>query len=188
MSCIFSCFSICCCRDTTTSASFDGGDPIAALQAVDPDKLPLFTFKGRSLIARIVEVYDGDTCTVVFKWNGEMIKYKVRAYGYDCAEMKPKKDDPNREKEKALAVAARKRFIELVGGEDDFSDQSAQRAKIVTIVRLECLDFDKYGRILAYFYPLVDVPKPDHSNSINQVMNKEGHGKPYTGGTKESWA
>jgi hypothetical protein len=41
---------------------------------------------------------------------------------------------------------------------------------------------------LAYFYPLVDVPKPDHSNSINQVMIQEGHGKPYTGGTKESWA
>lgn len=173
MSCIFSCFQLCCCRDTTRP-SLDNIDPVADIQAVDPEKIPIFSFKGRAFIARIVDIYDGDTCTVLFKFNGEVLKYKVRAYGYDCAEMKPKKDDPNREKEKALAVAARNRFIELVGGTD-------------TVVRIECLEFDKYGRILAYFYPLVVTPKPDHSNSINQIMITEGHGKPYFGGTKDLW-
>ena len=173
MSCIFSCFQLCCCRDTTRP-SLDNVDPIADLQAIDPEKIPIFSFKGRTFIARIVAIYDGDTCTVLFKFNGEVLKYKVRAYGYDCAEMKPKKDDPNREKEKALAVAARSRFIELVGGED-------------TIIQIECLEFDKYGRILAHFYPLVVTPKPDHSNSINQQMIAEGHGKPYFGGTKDLW-
>ena len=147
-------------------------DNTEKLKAVDHKKTPLFSFKNKILISRIVDVYDGDTFTALFEYNGEIMKYKFRAMGYDCAEMKPKKSDPNRDEEKALALKAKNRFIELIGGED-------------TIVKIKFLNFDKYGRILSYVYSMnSDVEKDE---SINSVMIKEGHGKPYEGGTKEEW-
>ena len=54
------------------------------------------------------------------------MKYKCRAMGYDTAEMKPKKDAPHRDEEKALALKAKERFIELMGG-------------LNSIVKLKCL-------------------------------------------------
>lgn len=142
------------------------------LKSIDYKKIPLFSFKDKIIIARIVEVYDGDTCTILFEYNGEIIKYKCRCMGYDCAEMRPKKDDPNRDQEKALALKAKNRFIELTGGPD-------------SIVQIKCLDFDKYGRILGYIYSLdSDII---HDESINNIMIREGHGKAYEGGTKEEW-
>jgi endonuclease YncB( thermonuclease family) len=147
-------------------------EQIQKLRSIDHKKVPLFSFQNKVLIARVVDVYDGDTCTVLFEYNGEIIKYKSRAMGYDCAEMKPKKDDPNRDQEKKLALAAKARFIELMGGSD-------------AVVKMKCLDFDKYGRILAYFYKLSDDVEKDAS--VNSIMIQEGHGKAYEGGTKEEW-
>jgi endonuclease YncB( thermonuclease family) len=147
-------------------------DLIQKLKAVEHKKLPLFSFQGKTTVARVVDVYDGDTLTIVFEYNGEIMKYKMRAMGYDCAEMKPKKDDPNRDKEKELAKLAKSRFIELMGGDD-------------AIVRIKMLGFDKYGRILGYIYHYDD--DVEVSKSINDKMIEEGHGKVYLGGTKEEW-
>ncbi len=142
------------------------------LKSIDHKKIPLFSFKDKVIIARVVDVYDGDTFTALFEYNGEIMKYKCRAMGYDCAEMKPKKDDPNRDQEKALALKAKNRFIELIGGED-------------SMIQMKCLEFDKYGRILTYVYPLDGDVQNDES--INNIMIREGHGKAYSGGTKEEW-
>lgn len=145
---------------------------IELLKSFDHSKIPLFSFKDKVIIARVIDVYDGDTCTILFEYNGEIMKYKCRAMGYDCAEMKPKKDDPNRDQEKKLALAAKNRFIELMGGVD-------------AIVQIKCLEFDKYGRILGYFYSLNS--NIQETESINSIMIKEGHGEAYSGGTKEEW-
>ncbi len=160
------------CNNIEAQKNKMNNDLIQKLKSTDYKKLPLFSFKDKVIIARIVDVYDGDTCTILFEYNGEIMKYKCRCMGYDCAEMKPKKDDPNRDQEKALALKAKNRFIELIGGDG-------------AIVQIKCLEFDKYGRILGYLYPLnSDV---EHDESINSVMIREGHGKAYEGGTKEEW-
>lgn len=160
------------CNNIETQKNKMNNDLIQKLKSTDFKKLPLFSFKDKVIIARVVEVYDGDTNTILFEYNGEIMKYKCRCMGYDCAEMKPKKDDPNREQEKSLALAAKNRFIELIGGID-------------SIVQIKCLEFDKYGRILGYFYPLnSDI---EHDESVNSIMIREKHGKPYEGGTKEEW-
>ncbi len=145
---------------------------VEVLKSFDHSKISLFSFKDKVIIARVIDVYDGDTCTILFEYNGEIMKYKCRAMGYDCAEMKPRKDDPNRDQEKKLALAAKNRFIELMGGVD-------------AIVQIKCLEFDKYGRILGYFYPL--NTNIQETESINNIMIKEGHGKAYSGGTKDEW-
>ena len=53
------------------------------------------------------------------------------------------------------------------------------------IVKMKCIEFDKYGRILAYLYKIdEDVEKGE---SINSIMIREKHGKVYSGGTKDEW-
>jgi endonuclease YncB( thermonuclease family) len=83
--------------------------------------------------------------------------------------MKPLLSNPEREREKILALAAKTRFTELVNKHPD------------RIVKMDCSDFDKYGRLLVTLWNGVD------EKSINEIMLEEGHGKKYDGGKKESW-
>ena len=134
----------------------------------DLEKVPLFSLKGKRFVAKPSNIYDGDTLSMLFELNGEIVKYRCRCMGYDSPEMKPLKSKPNRDLEMELAKKARERFIELLG-----KDQSKY-------VIIECFDFDKYGRLLINIYNQVDL------KSVNQIMIDEGHGKQYDGGTKDS--
>lgn len=136
------------------------------LKEINPEEIPYFSFKGKIITARCVSVYDGDTFTVLFEYNNEIIKYKCRCYGYDSPEMKPLLSKENRDQEIKLAHKAKERFLELIN------------KSVNGLIRIECLDFDKYGRILVNIYNGVD------DKSINNIMIDEGHGKPYFGGTK----
>lgn len=135
------------------------------LLTISEADVPYFTFKGRTYMAKPVNVYDGDTFSIIFEYaeGGELMKYRCRCYGYDTSEMKPRRDLAGRDEEVAKAKAAKARLIELFG---------------TGLVRIECLDFDKYGRIL------VNVWNQSDSRSVNDIMIAEGHGKAYFGGTK----
>ena len=130
--------------------------------------VPYFNFKNKSFIAKPCHVYDGDTFSVIFDYRGELIKYRCRCYGYDTPEMRPLLKNPNRDHEKKLAYAAKERIIELL------------EAHPSRLIRIECLDFDKYGRVLIKAYNNVN------EKSINEIMVEEGHGKWYDGGTKDT--
>jgi endonuclease YncB( thermonuclease family) len=133
--------------------------------------VPLFSLAGRVLWAKIVSVYDGDTChAVIYITPTQMAKFKCRSYGIDCPEMKPSRSipEPERQEIKARAELARARFIELCG--DD-------------LVIIRCEDWDKYGRLMATFYPTVDHLHRDES--VNQTLIRERHAYAYDGGTKE---
>jgi endonuclease YncB( thermonuclease family) len=134
----------------------------------DTKTVPYFNFNGKKFVAKPCDIYDGDTFGVVFYYNNELIKYKCRCYGYDTPEIKPSLSNPNRDKEKELAIKAKNRFIELINKSEN---------KLITI---ECLKFDKYGRILVNVYNNVDT------ESVNDIMIREGHGKSYLGGTKDT--
>ena len=127
--------------------------------------VPYFSFKGRKFWAKPVNVYDGDTFSIIFEFGegGELMKYRCRCYGYDSAEIKPRLNTVGRDEEIAKAKTAKARLTELLG---------------TGLVRVECLEFDKYGRILVHVWNQTD------SRSLNEIMVAEGHGKPYFGGTK----
>ncbi len=133
-----------------------------------PKDVNYFNFDNKTFIAKPCHVYDGDTFSVIFDYKGELIKYRCRCYGYDTPEMRPSLKNPNRLKEKELAYAAKLRMIELL---------EAHPSKLI---KIECLKFDKYGRILIKAYNNVD------EKSINELMVEEGHGKWYDGGTKDT--
>lgn len=127
-----------------------------------------FSFVGKTFYARACNIYDGDTFSIIFLHNNEVIKYRCRCIGYDSPEMKPSLSNPNREKEKAMAILAKNRLIELLSKHES------------GLVFIECFEFDKYGRILVKVYNMID------EKSINEIMVEEGHGKVYDGGKKDT--
>ena len=146
--------------------------------------IPFFDFKDKKFKVKVVDVYDGDTCTVVFRYNNELVKYKVRCAGYDSPEMKPSKDLPNREEHIEKAIIARNYLINRITdlNLDTTSYSKAQiKEQFITnrkLVKMECNGLDKYGRLLGVFY--VD------GININDEMISKKHGYPYNGGTKET--
>ena len=126
-----------------------------------------FSFEGIKCKARIVDIYDGDTCTIVFNYKGDLIKYKARCFGYDSAEMKPLKSIENREEHIKKAHEDKEFFSKLVMYNNGICD-------------VELLNFDKYGRILVKFFG------ENKNISINDIMIKNNHGYAYDGGRKKN--
>jgi len=71
-----------------------------------------FSFKGKTFYAMHCNIYDGDTFSVLFDYNGELIKYKCM--DYDSSEMKPSLSNENRIHEKELAHKTKDRLEELL--------------------------------------------------------------------------
>ena len=132
-------------------------------------KTKKFTLEGCVKICKVVSVYDGDSCRVVFNHNGQINKWNIRMNGYDSPEMRPSKSKPNREAEKAAAVKAKEYLKSLI-------------MKDKQLVYIKCGKFDKYGRLLGEIY----INKND-KKSINQIMVDERHGYAYDGGTKKAF-
>lgn len=132
---------------------------IEELLSLDYKTVKKFTLEGLTKKAKVISVYDGDTITVVFKHKDEYNKWNCRIYGIDTPEIKTKNPE-----EKKAAIIARDFLKDLI---------------LEKIVVLECLGFDKYGRLLinGFF---------DNKN-ISNIMIENNHGKAYFGGTKEAF-
>jgi endonuclease YncB( thermonuclease family) len=147
---------------------------------------PDFTFAGRKLWARVVSVYDGDTITLVFPVaegnDAGMYKFNARMFGIDTCEMKSK-DGANRD----LAICARNRLVELITGKPLAFANATKKdiirhlAEDVYLVWIECLEFDKYGRVLVKVHSA-----PENVKTYSDVLIEEKLAYPYFGDTKLS--
>lgn len=145
---------------------------------------PEFTFAGMETWARVVSVYDGDTVTLVFPMATGMNKFSARLFGIDTCEMKSKEVN-----NRALAIRARNRLLELITGRAIAGEAPLSKKEIVQllsedvyIVWIECMEFDKYGRILLRMYSGPD--KKD--KSFSDVLVDEKLAYQYFGETKLS--
>jgi endonuclease YncB( thermonuclease family) len=150
----------------------------------DNSTTPSFSLNGQTLWGRVVSLYDGDTLTIALNVFTGIYKFSVRMGGIDTCEIKSKN-----EKNKELACIARSRLLSLITGKD-LSEMSVlnDRRKInnylnkgMYFVWVECLDFDKYGRLLANIYK-VENDKPE--NSFSSILIKEKLAYEYKGDTK----
>ena len=137
------------------------------LRNTNQDNIKKFSLKGHKYIAKVVNVYDGDTITVLIRYRMKTHKFRVRMYGYDSPEMKPRQDDPNRYKIKEAALKAKMKLLEKIDNK---------------IVELDCGGFDKYGRLLCTVYLRDNCCKS--SININQWMINNKYGYRYNGGKK----
>ena len=139
------------------------------------DDLPHFSFQGNTLIAKVTEVYDGDTATIVFYHLGQPVKHKLRLFGYDAPELKPLKSIPCRELHIQAAQAARDHLKSQILGK---------------LVWVKFCKEEKYGRLMGTIY-LVKEDKIDcmcgQEIDMNQQMVGNGYGKAYGGGQKEQF-
>lgn len=147
------------------------------------NNVPLFSLEGNTYDAKVVDVYDGDTCTVVIKLYGKFRKFKVRCKGYDTPEMKPPLNSDNRDEIIKNAYKAKNYFISRVTNfkiidnikysKEEYKEIFEENSKII---KLECFGWDKYGRLLANIY--------ESNKNINQEMIDLEYGYEYDGGTK----
>lgn len=105
---------------------------------------------------KVVDVYDGDTFTVIFVDDDRKIKRRrCRVNGIDTPEM--------RGNDKENAISAKKRLVELL-------PKGVFKCKVTGL--------DKYGRLL--------VSPKHKGALISDIMIRESHGYSYAGGKKKS--
>lgn len=136
--------------------------------------------------ARIVDIYDGDTCTCIIPFNNSYYKFNIRLEGIDTFEMKSKDD-----KQKKLALEAKRRLCCLISNDLDSIDINITRKELrkllnekCYIIKLKCGEFDKYGRLLAYLFDNKCDCQNDEE-SYNYCLIKEKLAYAYDGGTKQ---
>jgi endonuclease YncB( thermonuclease family) len=142
---------------------------------------PQFTLNGKKMYGRVVNVYDGDTITVVLNIFDGFYKFNIRMSGIDTCELKSKN-----EKNKELACFARSRLISLITNKDISETNLLKDRRIINnflnknvyCVWVECLDFDKYGRLLA------NIRLHENSENFSSILVKEKLAYKYNGDTK----
>lgn len=139
------------------------------LKKLDTSNIDDF-FKNRRIIAKVIDCYDGDTCTIVFYISKELIKLNLRLLDIDTAEMPRKKDNSDKtESEYKMALEA-KRYLE---------EQVLNECVIVDIKK-----WDKYGgRVLGHIYKTNKWGR-EIGESISDMLLKEELAVPYDGKKK----
>lgn len=137
-----------------------------------PAAAPVFSLRGTHR-ARVIGVHDGDTIKCVIQLYEDFYTFSVRVYGIDTPEMKPPTKD--------IAIKARNRLIELLTNRQ-FTNTTDKKRDIdsyfqqnYTEIELECIEMDKYGRVLA------------NIGNVADTLVNEGLAHRYYGKTKESF-
>jgi micrococcal nuclease len=152
--CFSSCYNYLC---GVTPNKSDEISIIDELSIMD-NKVKPFTLDGMIFQAKIVDVHDGDTVKAVFKIFDKYYKWNCRIAHVDTPELRT---DNVEEKERAIFV--RDKVRELI---------------LNKIVTLQCLTFDKYGRLLA------EIVVPGTNVRLHEWLISNKYANPYEGKTK----
>ena len=150
--------------------------------------VPMFTLSGIKTVGRVVDVYDGDTMTCIFPIFGDnYFRFNLRLMGIDTPELK-NKDIISKEK----ALEARHKIMTVCCDNKYNLSKDCKRENIKKYLEeneinvwIECLDFDKYGRILANVYP----KRGDNNvniDSLTKILLDANLGYEYNGGKKNN--
>ena len=120
------------------------------------NNVPRMEKKSFGMYMKVVNVYDGDTITVVCIVNKCPVRWRCRLQGYDAPEMRSKDEE-----EKQKAILARDFLKEILPKKIFYG---------------KCNGLDKYGRLLLN----IKVNNID----ISQIMIQKGHAYSYNGGKK----
>lgn len=147
--------------------------------------VPEFSLNGLSCWAKIVYVYDGDTVHIVINFNHSLTKFNCRLFGIDTKEMKSTNSN-----DKDYAIQARNHLLSKILdstntntnlnniNKNNIKELCANSKKLVWV---NCLEFDKYGRLLI---EIKDTPQS--TKTYNQELIDLGLAYAYYGGTKNN--
>lgn len=115
------------------------------------DDIPKFSLAGHEYEAKCVSVYDGDTCHIVFEYNGALTKWTLRLLGINSPEIKDK--DPEIVKK---AVESRDFLRSII---------------LDKIIKVKIEGFEKYGRLLG----TITVKQGKKYVNVNKLMIDKGY-------------
>lgn len=136
------------------------------------------------LIARVIDIYDGDTMTCIINVFNEYFLFNVRLGDIDTCEMKSKNI-----KCKIKAQGAQNYLYELVTKKinNDFDISRKHLRSLleskVYLVNILCGTLDKYGRLLGWIFDLEDLSQ-DKTKSFNHILVDKKLAYLYQGDTK----
>jgi endonuclease YncB( thermonuclease family) len=147
------------------------------------DNTPVLDLAGHETIARVLDVYDGDTLTVAMAWKDGIYRFTIRLLGINAEEIKGTTGDT-----KERANLARVLLAQNVSGGTFPVDSKTTRAILRRSlgqhdcrVRVACKSFDKYGRVLANVYTVDGV-------CLSKVLLESGLARAYMTTNEESQA
>lgn len=140
-----------------------------------------FTLCDTQTYARLVDIHDGDTITLVIFIFNHPFKFHVRLAGIDTCEINNKNSEL-----KLKAMQARNRVLQLatnntISSYTNKKDIIQELDNQVYLLWIECLDFDKFGRVLANVYT-----SQDKQQCFSTILLEEHLAYPYQGKTKLS--
>ena len=91
-----------------------------------------FLFNGKSMFAKVIDVYDGDTITVAFKFKKIFWQHNCRIYGLDCAEIRTKNIE-----EKKIGLEAKTFLSDLILGKIVWIEVNKNKDKFGRLLTLE---------------------------------------------------
>ena len=161
-------------------------EDIEKIKNINNGDIDIFSLEGEEKIGKVVDIYDADTCKIVFILDNKYVKFNCRLNGIDAPELRQSKKNPNRIAEKKAAQIARNRLIQLCTDIDLNIEDKLNRKKKKKlmeenkkIIKIKCKEFDKYGRLLVDLYSL------ENNEYINHKLIDEVYVNQYSGGKKQ---
>jgi len=147
---------------------------IATLKSLDRD-YPRYTLKDKSYIGKVCEIYDGDTVDVILYLpeDASFKKFRIKMFGYDSPERHPRSHLPNREHIRGKALESMEALWRYATNTDLFTYTHE------TLVRVECGEWDKFGRIVAKIYRIRDNDYNNIDFCVNDAMVENMYGVPH---------
>jgi endonuclease YncB( thermonuclease family) len=148
------------------------------LRLTDISIIPKFTFNNLETFAKVIDVYDGDRCTVLMKINNNINTYNIRIFGYNAPSLKSKGSS---RQISTNGINAKLLLINLITSCGNLIDETTSIRKTthiikdnnVKIVKIKLLDFDKYDRIFARIY------LDEQNKFVDEIMIESSLVYPY---------
>lgn len=133
--------------------------PSGRLKNQTAENTPWMSVEGQVCQCKVVDVYDGDTVTLIFPMYGKLVKHRCRLAGINCAEMRTRNP-----LEKEVAIKAK----------DYIEDRTLNK-----VIYMKCGDWGNFGRLLGTLYLTKD--DLDRDKSLNQAIIDRGLAYEYDG-------
>jgi endonuclease YncB( thermonuclease family) len=145
-------------------------------------KTPRFTLNNINTYGRLVDIIDGDSLSIILPIYNDYFKFNVRLNGIDTSELHSHKEELRH-----FAENAKNELVKLIIKTDNITKHEVQDVldnKLI-VVWVECLEFDKYGRLLANVYCFNDKTN-EYDISLSEYLLNNKFAYKYNGGKKLS--
>lgn len=137
-------------------------------------EFPRYTLKDKVLLGKVCDIYDGDTVDVILYLPDDKSfkRYRIKMHGYNSPEIRPRSGTPNRQHIRGRALESLEALWKYATNTELFTYHHD------TLVRVECGEWDKYGRVIAKIYRIHGGDLDDIDFCVNDAMIQNAFGLP----------